>query len=214
VITIQPDSYLGYNTLGGIYNLLGLYNEAITMHKRAIEIYPNPASYANLGTDYFYLEKHDEAIDAYVSALKLDPLDDLLYRNLGDAYLRVGRTDEAEEQFKRASELLVERLRINPADARLLARLANCQAKLGRSQQALNGIERAVSSEPHNIELMYQHAVIYALVGRPDDAIAHLRKAIANGYSRSEAHRDPDLDSLRTHPDYEALSSAVDQKLP
>ena len=211
VITIQPDNYLGYNTLGGIYNLLGLYNEAITMHRRAIEIYPNPSSFANLGTDHFYLGNYDEAIDAYRSALKLDPLDDLLYRNLGDAYLRVSRTSEAEEQFKRASELLIDRLKINPDDAGLLARLAHCQSKVGRSQEALSGIERAVSSEPHNVDLMYQHAVIYALVGRPDDAISFLARAIANGYSRSEAKRDPDLDSLRARPDYRALFSTADQ---
>ena len=211
VITIQPDNYLGYNTLGGIYNLLGMYDEAITMHRRAIEIYPNPASFANLGTDYFYLGEYDAAIDAYVSALKLDPLDDVFYRNLGDAYLRVSRTADAEEQFRRASELLVERLRVNPEDAGILARLANCQAKLGRSQEALSGIEQAVSSEPHNVELMYQQAVVYALVGRADDAIAHLQRAIANGYSRSEAQRDPDLNLLRTAPGYRALFSTGDQ---
>jgi len=146
-----------------------------------------------------------------VSALKLDPLDDVFYRNLGDAYLRVSRTADAEEQFRRASELLVERLRVNPEDAGILARLANCQAKLGRSQEALSGIEQAVSSEPHNVELMYQQAVVYALVGRADDAIAHLQRAIANGYSRSEAQRDPDLNLLRTAPGYRALFSTGDQ---
>lgn len=208
VITIQPDNYLGYNTLGGIYNLLGHYEEAITMHRRAIEIYPNPASLANLGTDYFYLGKYDDAIDAYESALKLDPRDDVLYRNLGDVYLRVAKSVDAEEQFKRASELLIERLRINPGDAGLLARLANCQAKLGRELEALNSINRAVSAEPHNVELMYQHAVICALVGRADDAMTQLGRAIASGYSRSEAQRDPDLTSLRTRPDFPELFSA------
>jgi serine/threonine protein kinase/tetratricopeptide (TPR) repeat protein len=210
VITIQPDNYLGYNTLGGIYNLLGLYEDAMTMHRRAIEIYPNPPSFANLGTDYFYLGRYDDAIDAYKSAIKLDPRDDVLYRNLGDVYLRVARTLEAEEQFRRASELLIERLKVNPDDAGLLALLANCQAKLGREQEALSSIERAVSTEPHNIELMYQKAVISALVGRADDAIAQLGLAIANGYSRSEAQRDPDLDALRTRLDYQSLFSPTD----
>lgn len=208
VITIQPDNYLGYNTLGGIYNLLGHYDDAITMHRRAIEIYPNPASFANLGTDYFYLGRYEDAIDAYESALKLDPRDDVLYRNLGDVYLRVAKSVEAEDQFRRASELLIERLRVNPGDAGLLARLANCQAKLGRAEEALSSITRAVSAEPHNVELMYQHAVICALVGRADDAMAQLGRAIASGYSRPEAQRDPDLSSLRTRRDFPALFSA------
>jgi serine/threonine protein kinase/tetratricopeptide (TPR) repeat protein len=210
VITIQPDNYLGYNTLGGIYNLLGLYEDAMTMHRRAIEIYPNPPSFANLGTDYFYLGRYDEAIDAYKSAIKLDPRDDVLYRNLGDVYLRVARTQEAEEQFRRASELLIERLKVNPDDAGLLALLANCQAKLGKEPEALSSIERAVSTEPHNVELMYRKAVISALVGRADDAIAQLRRAINNGYSRSEAQRDPDLEALRTRLDFQSIFSATD----
>jgi len=180
------------------------------MHRRAIEIYPNPASFANLGTDYFYLGKDDDAIESYQAALRLDPLDDVLYRNLGDVYLRVGRSLEAKEQFMRASELLIERLKVNPNDARLLARFANCQAKLGKEQEALSGIERAVSAEPHNVDLLYQNAVIYALVGRPDEAMAQLRQAIATGYSRSEAQRDPDLNSLRPRLDYQSLFSDRD----
>jgi tetratricopeptide (TPR) repeat protein len=201
---------LGYNTLGGIYNLLGLYEDAMTMHRRAIEIYPNPPSFANLGTDYFYLGRYEDAIDAYKSAIKLDPRDDVLHRNLGDVYLRVERNLEAREQFRRASELLLERLKVNPDDAGPLALLANCQAKLGEKRKALSNIERAVLAEPHNIELMYQKAVISALVGRADDAIAQLGRAIANGYSRAEAQRDPDLDSLRTRLDYHSLFSATD----
>ena len=205
VITIQPDNYLGYNTLGGIYNLLGLYDEAIAMHRRAIEIYPNPSSFANLGTDYFYLARYDDAIDAYCSALKLDPRDDVFYRNLGDVYLRVAREAEAAEQFRRSSELLVERLKVNPDDGALLARFGNCQAKLGKTLEALGAIDRAASAEPHNVELMYQQAVIYALLDRSDEAISKLKRAIESGYSRSEAQRDPDLDSLRARPDYHQL---------
>jgi tetratricopeptide (TPR) repeat protein len=130
-----------------------------------------------------------------------------LYRNLGDVYLRIARIAEAEGQFRRATELLIERLKVNPDDAGLLARFANCQAKLGKAVEALSSIDRAVSAEPHNVELMYRHAAIYALVGRADDAMAQLALAIANGYSRSEARRDPDLNSLRTRPDYRALFS-------
>jgi serine/threonine protein kinase/tetratricopeptide (TPR) repeat protein len=205
VITIQPDNYLGYNTLGGIYTLLGLYDEAVTMHKRALEIYANPSSYANLGTDYFYLGRYEEAIAAYQGALELDPRDDVLYRNLGDAYLRVGRCGDAEEQFRRAVELLGTRLNVNPEDASLLGFLGNCQAKLGQTREARESIERAVAIEPHNARLIYQKAVIYALTGDGDAAIVQLRRALSRGYSELEAQHDPDLDSLRNRPDYKAL---------
>lgn len=197
VISIQPDNYLGYNTLGGIYNLLGLYEDAVAMHRRAIEIYPNPSSYTNLGTDYFYLERYHEAIAAYQSAIELDPRDDLLYRNVGDAYLRVGRETDATSQFEKAAELLQEQLRINPHDAQKLGRLAVCQAKLKRGGDALKSIDQATDLEPHNTLFMYQRAVVLSLAGQDDKAAESLALALSRGYSRPEAVRDPDLKPLR-----------------
>jgi serine/threonine protein kinase/tetratricopeptide (TPR) repeat protein len=211
VITIQPDSALGYNKLGGIYTLLGLYDEAVAMHKRAIEIYPNAASYTNLGTDYFYLGRNEDAISAYSAAIELDPRDHLLYRNLGDAYLRVGRRSEAEDQFRIASRFLRERLSVDPDNAGLLALLANCEAKLGQKSEALQTIERSITLEPHNTTLMYAKAVVFAISGRTDEAIELLKRALTSGYSRAEAEHDPDLEVLRGSRDYKSLFAVTDQ---
>jgi len=211
VITIQPDSALGYNKLGGIYTLLGLYDEAVAMHKRAIEIYPNSASYTNLGTDYFYLGRNEDAISAYSAAIELDPRDHLLYRNLGDAYLRVGRRSEAEDQFRMATRFLRERLTVDPNNAGLLALLANCQVKLGQESEALQTIERSIALEPHNTTLMYAKAVVFAISGRAGEAIELLKRALTSGYSRAEAERDPDLEVLRGSRDYDSLFAVEDQ---
>ena len=205
VITIQPDNYLGYNTLGGIYNLLGLYEDAVTMHRRAIGIYPNASSYANLGTDYFALARYDDAVAAYKSAVELDPRGDVLYRNLGDAYLRIGRTQDAKEQYIRAAELLGEHLNVNNDDAPRLGHLAICHAKLNREQDALYMIERAVALEPRNTTLMYQQAVVHALVGDSEEAIEYLAQALSHGYSRPDAEHDPDLDTLRGRAEFQSL---------
>lgn len=205
VITIQPDNYLGYNTLGGIYNLLGLYEDAVAMHRRAIEIYPNAPSYANLGTDYFALTRYDDAVAAYKSAIELDPRGDVLYRNLGDAYLRIGRTEDAKKQYIRATELLTEHLNVNNEDAPRLGHLAICHAKLKRVRDALAVIERAVALEPRNTTIMYQQAVVHALVGDREKAVHHLTQALSHGYSHPEAEHDPDLDTLRDNTEFQSL---------
>jgi tetratricopeptide (TPR) repeat protein len=205
VITIQPDNYLGYNTLGGIYNLLGLYEDAVAMHRRAIEIYPNAPSYANLGTDYFALTRYDDAVAAYKAAIELDPRGDVLYRNLGDAYLRIGRTEDAKKQYIRATELLTEHLNVNNEDAPRLGHLAICHAKLNRAHDALAVIEQAVALEPRNTTLMYQQAVVHALVGDREKAVHHLTQALSHGYSHAEAEHDPDLDTLRDNTEFQSL---------
>jgi serine/threonine protein kinase/tetratricopeptide (TPR) repeat protein len=210
VITIQPDNFRGYSNLGSMYYLLGQYEDAVAMYQRAIEIYPNEDSYANLGTAYFYLERYEDALAAYESALELESRNDVLHRNLGDAYLRVGRKQDAEAQFQIAIGLLSEHLKVNPDDALRLGDLAICQAKLGDSLNASTSIERAIALEPHNTNLMYAKAVVYALTGDAQKAIEDLGRALAHGYSNSEAARDPDLATLRDRQEYRALFSSMD----
>lgn len=205
VITIQPDNFRGYSNLGSMYYLLGLYEDAVGMYQRAIEIHPNEDSYCNLGTAYFYLERYQDAIDAYKAALALDSRNDVLRRNLGDAYLRVDRRQDAEEQFNAAIGYLSEHLKVNPDDAPRLADLAICQAKLGDRPAASVSIERAITLEPHNTNVMYAKAVVYALAGHSEQAIEDLGRALAHGYSSSEAQRDPDLEPLRDRPEYKLL---------
>jgi serine/threonine protein kinase/tetratricopeptide (TPR) repeat protein len=211
VISIQPDNYQGYDKLGSMYSALGLYEDALPMHERAIEIYPNPESFSNIGTAYYYLGRFQEATEAYRAAIELSPHDDILYRNLGDAYLRVGKPDDAKQQYERAGKLLRARLAINPDDAPSLSDMAICHAKLGRYQEAIKTSERAVSLEPRNTDLMYQLAVVYALTGETRKATESLSRALAHGYSRSEAARDPDLEMLRESPEYSALFDGRDQ---
>ncbi len=209
LISIQPDNYHGYNNLGAMYYMLGRYQDAIAMHLRAIEIHPAAKAYSNLGSNYFYLERYDEAVAAYRSAIELDPGDDVLYRNLGDALLRSGQPDEASIQFEKAISLLKDALHTNPSRAQLSGRLAICQAKLNRREEASNSIDRAISLEPHNTMLMYKRAVVLSLSGNDDDAAASLRDALRNGYSLSEALRDPDLESLRSRAEYQSLFAKV-----
>jgi hypothetical protein len=57
---------------------------------------------------------------------------------------------------------------------------------------------------------MYQQAAVYALTGHADKAIRCLAGAVSHGYSRSEAERDPDLESLRNSEEYKSLFTASD----
>ena len=58
---------------------------------------------------------------------------------------------------------------------------------------------------------MYLRAVVYALTGETSKAAESLKRALAHGYSRSEASRDPDLAMLRESPEYKALFYGRDQ---
>jgi tetratricopeptide (TPR) repeat protein len=183
------------------------------MHLRAIEIHPAAKAYSNLGSNYFYLERYDEAVAAYREAIKLDPADDILYRNLGDALLRSGRETEAAPQFEKAVSLLKDAQNTNPSSAELSGRLAVCLAKLNLEEEATTSIERAVGLEPHNTHLMYKRAAVQALVGHTDKAAEYLREALKHGYSQSEALRDPDLESIRSRAEYRSMFTTSNESL-
>jgi serine/threonine protein kinase/tetratricopeptide (TPR) repeat protein len=211
VITIQPDNHDGYNNLGGLYCLLGHYEDAVAMHQKAIRIHPAGTLYSNLGTDYFYLERYAEAAEAYKRAIELKPGNDIYYRNLGDAHLRLGKESEAKEQFEQAAQLLAQQLAVESNNAQALGRLAICQAKLENKAEAVSSIEQAIALEPRNTTLMYQGTVVYALTGDAAKAMEYLSRALASGYSLSEAERDPDLEALRDSDEYKSLISLHSQ---
>ncbi|MFY9609095.1 MAG: tetratricopeptide repeat protein [Blastocatellia bacterium] len=210
VITFQPDNAEGYSNLGAIHYLLGSYNDAVAMYNRAISIHPNEESYTNLGTAYFYLGRYEEAMAAYQEAIELNPNEDRHRWNLGDALMRVGRFKDAEAQFQRAEELLEAHLSIDPNDAKRLGQLALYLAKLQRADEALALVERATELEPRNTTLKYKKAAVYALTGTRDRALEALGQALDGGYSRAEAERDPDLESLRGTPEYQSLFEKQD----
>ncbi|MCA1594565.1 MAG: tetratricopeptide repeat protein [Acidobacteria bacterium] len=205
VIRIQPDSHHGYNNLGAMYLLLGRYEDAAATHQRAIEIHPAAIAYDNLGTAYFYLERYEEARDAYSKSIELNPSNDVPYRNLGDVLLRLGREDEALENYRLAIGRLKDALTIKSNDAQLLTRLAVCQAKLRSGKEAVENIERAAALDPKDVTTMYKRAVVYSLTGHIEQSVRHLREALARGYSRAEAERDPDLSAIRDDPEYKDL---------
>jgi len=214
VITFQPDNSEGYSNLGAIYYLLGLYDEAVAMYKRAIEIRPNEESYTNLGTAYFYLGRYEDAIDAYKHATTLNPTEDRHYWNLGDALARLQRFDEANAQFEHAALLLETQLQVDPNNAKKLGQLALYRAKLRRFDEASALVERAIEIEPRNTTLMYKKAAVYALIGNGERALDSLRAALMSGYSRAEAERDPDLESLRDRPEYNAVFQTLNETGP
>jgi tetratricopeptide (TPR) repeat protein len=83
--------------------------------------------------------------------------------------------------------------------------LALYYAKKGMPAEALNFIKRARSINKEDVGLVYIAAVVEALANHPDNALGLLREAFKRGYSVQEASSDPELNSLRSRPEFEKL---------
>ena len=78
--------------------------------------------------------------------------------------------------------------------------LATVALNSGDQAGALDHLQRALIEEPDSDHAHYIMAVALGMRNRADEALEHLRRAIAlNPDNRSLARQDPDLDSLRDH---------------
>jgi len=129
----------------------------------------------------------------------------MAHSNLGLAFLKEGRLDEAERAFERAltirPELIEPRLNlalsyqragatqralaiyrdgleIDPDHASLLNNLGNLYLTLGRGDEAVAAYTRAVASNPRHAIAHHNLGQAERRLGRPRKAIAHLEDAL------------------------------------
>lgn len=205
VVALQPDSAWGHNQLGAAFHMLGERQLAREHYERAIELGPNARALSNLGTIYYHEGRFADAARTYEEALGLNPTSPTTNRNLGDAYQRLGNLAAAKAAWLRALDLTRAELQVNPTDAENLSRLAVYEAKLGRHDEAEQHAAQAVASLPESGAVHFRQAVVYALAGASDRALASLTGAMARGYSASVARSDHDLDALRQLPQFEQI---------
>jgi tetratricopeptide (TPR) repeat protein len=127
------------------------------------------------------------------------------YRNLGDAYRRMGREADALAAYRTAIRLFEQRLQVNPRDAQTLASLAVLWSKVGEDKVAMARIQEADALAPNDVRVMFYAAVVHARAGRSDAALQQLRRAVDNGFSRSQIRDEEDFESLSTLPAFKAL---------
>jgi tetratricopeptide (TPR) repeat protein len=205
---LQPGNPRVFQRLGTVYQEMGDDVQALENYRRALALGPDSKAYTNIGNIELARGRLEEGRAAFAEAAKLDPRNPIVQRNLGDAYARLGRREEAEQAYRAAVGLCEDMLRVNPRDARTLGRLAVYEAKLGRHAAADRHMGDAVALSPADGDVVYRRAVVQALAGRTDEALTSLREALARGFSAPQAKTDEDLASLRGRPEFEAALAA------
>jgi len=209
VTELQPDLPNGFQSLGATYHSMGALDQAVSNYQKAIQRGYGWVAHSNLGTIYYRRGQFAEAAEQYEKALELNPSRHVYHRNLGDAYQRLGRSEDARASYLRAKELSLKLLRVNPNEASVMSFLGLCEVKLGNTAEALHLVTEAAKLAPREADVQYDRAVVHALAGDVDNAIAFLRVAIGQGYSRSEASVDDDLASLRSLPKFSRLVEGI-----
>jgi adenylate cyclase len=105
-------------------------------------------------------------------AIQMDPKDPLGYQALGNLYRLSGQAERAIEMRRKAADLA-------PNDYLAIAGLATVLKDFGEEQEAVNLFERAMRLSPkHPWHVSYAYGVTLYLVGRKEEAVQSLKKAI------------------------------------
>jgi len=107
-IQLDPDNAQFRNTLGLVYLNLGRPIDGQAEIQAAIDLDKiNPDYHHNLGIAFAQQSRFEDAIAAYKKALSFPTYTtpEVAYYNMGEAYIRLRKSQEAEESFRAAIQL-------------------------------------------------------------------------------------------------------------
>jgi tetratricopeptide (TPR) repeat protein/TolB-like protein len=206
---LAPDNYIVYRSLGGVEMALNQWSTAEKHLTRARDLRPSGSVYSALGTLYIYTGRYEDAIrysELAVTSASSVRNSFAIWCNLGDAYkFAGGHNEKALDAWRKAIEIGRDRLAMGSADAALESEIAVYEAKAGDMASAQSHLAEAHAKSPKSGEILFNAAIIAELSHRRQQALAELRAALKNGYSRNLVEREPELAALRKDPAYSAM---------
>ncbi len=179
-VEAQPGDWISHTCLGGTLKALGRLDEAIAMHRRAVDLGGDHRALSNLALSYRAAGRPDEAIVCLERAIARAPHEAELYGNLSGLLLAAGRAGEAEAAARHA-------LGIAPGEARFETNLAYARKEQGDFAGALVHLRRAIALDPQDADAHWNLGL--TLLAAPADAADE-----AEGWRSLEwRHRIPGL---------------------
>ena len=165
--SLDPKLTEAHNLLGVAYDKKGFNDRARESFERAVKMDEDADTLNNLGFSLYQNGNYRAAVDRLKRAAKLAPQDERILNNLGLAYCRLGKIDEAYKAFSRATGPLTGNLNT----AKMLERF-------GREDDAIRYYEAARQIDPMNSLALRRLADLYQRMGRATDSEA-ARAALA-----------------------------------
>ncbi len=114
--------------------------------------------YFMMAINYENANKYEEAIEAYIMALKMNSDFAEAYINIGLLYYRLGRYSDAINAYTHASQL-------KPHSASLYIKLGTTYIILAEYSNALNAFKQAAMIDPHNPAIRFNLGIAHFLNG-------------------------------------------------
>lgn len=160
-----------------------------------LEQFPEePRILNSLGNTYFAGgDDYNEAERYFLKALRYAPYLSSALSNIASLYCFIGRMEESAEYARRAVE-------IHPAEAKSWNTLGLYHIRKGQIETALDYFVAAYNYDNEYTIAAYNAACSMVELGRYDEALDYLGKALINERHYHEALQDPAFDPIRENP--------------
>ncbi|MEK7314156.1 MAG: tetratricopeptide repeat protein [Deltaproteobacteria bacterium] len=168
------DKSFWVNRLVDAYSKTGQKERALETWKRytTIDIPNDSNTFVTLAYHYVENKQYDEAIVAAKRAIELKSDNAVAYNNLGTAYGMKKQYDEAFKALKKAIE--IDPKMFNPYDW-----MGRFLMEQNAYNEAIEAYKKVVELAPNNPANLFNLANTYRLMGKYDNAIETINKAIA-----------------------------------
>jgi serine/threonine protein kinase/tetratricopeptide (TPR) repeat protein len=190
------------NNLGAMQLSMMKSSDAEQTFRRSADITPSEIAYTNLGTIAFVDGRFSEALEFYQQARALNPRNDVIWRNIGDCYTKLGDRKREQESYAKAAELAGELLSVNGTRGSLWMQFAFYNAKLGRRDAAEQALVSAAANNATDLQSQFRRAQVLAVLGRQAEALAAVLECLDRGLSPADVDLALDLDEIRRNPSY------------
>lgn len=187
--------------LGDVYLQQGNQGLAIVQYQKAIDADPTLFQiHYKIGAMFLKKGLPQDALQHFQEVLKQDEHDALSIEGAGEAYFRMGKEEEAEALFRKATTLKPDRWQTR----NLLGMLLDRQK---RHQAAITEYEQGLRVRPDEAILLNNVGLAYYLSGRYEDAVQSFQQALRTGSGEPKIHNNLGLALAKLSRYHDALES-------
>jgi serine/threonine-protein kinase len=203
-IELNPNYATAHHWLSnGVLSALGQFERAIAEGKRAVELDPlSLVINTDLGQDFFYARRYDEAIVSLRKTIEMDPRFYFAHWVLGTALQLKGQLSDAIAEYSKAVEL--------NDDPSVLALLGQAYARAGQRVEAQKILARLSEEAKSRYVQAYSFVLMYLALGDKERAIDEMERAYRERDANvAQIKTDPMLDDLRGNQRFDALVNQI-----
>ncbi len=198
-IELNPKYATAYHWYFGLLRILGRFDEATIMIKKAQELDPlSSVINVNISMMYQGQNNHQASVENLLKVIELDPNFSAAYDYLGQSYLELGRRDEAIANLGKAVQL-------SNRSGVALMNLGYVYGVTGKQTEALAILKELEENYSKNQALALYVANVHTGLGDKDKAFEWLEKGFQNKEDVGVIRWRIPFESLRDDPRYKDL---------